>query len=116
MGLARSGRSVISLVLTFHVVCLAWILFRSPDFATAWTYLTATATLSDPVQLLTPFLAALIAFGLAMHALPPRGIEQLAGIMSRLRSPSIAALAVLAFILIDTLRPPGVAPFIYFQF
>lgn len=116
LGLARSGRSVISLVITFHVVCLAWILFRSPDFATAWTYLTATQTLGDPVQVLTPFLAGMIVLGLGLHALPPRGIESLAGAMSRLRSPAIAGMGVVAFILIDALRPAGVAPFIYFQF
>lgn len=116
LGLARSGRSVISLVITFHVVCLAWILFRSPDFATAWVYLTDWRFIADPVQLLSPALAGLVAFGLAMHAFPPRGIEFLAGAMARLRSPTIAVSAALLFTLIDALRPPGIAPFIYFQF
>src|SRR4029077_10295619 len=27
-------------LVTFHLVCLAWIFFRAPDFATAWAYLT----------------------------------------------------------------------------
>lgn len=115
-GLARSGRSVISLVITFHVVCLAWILFRAPDFATAWSFMTAMDMISAPVQQLTPFLAGLIALGLSLNALPARGIEGLARWLSGLRSPSLAILAVAAFIVIDTLRQPGVAPFIYFQF
>jgi len=116
MGLARSGRSVISLVVTFHIVCLAWVLFRAPDFLTAWTYLTDWSQIGEPVRRLTPLLAGLTVLGLGLHALPARGIETAARLMARLRSPTIALITASAFILIDALRQPGVAPFIYFQF
>lgn len=116
LGLARSGRGLVSLFITFHGVCLAWVLFRAPDFATAWLYLTDWQSLATPIALLTPALGALVVFGLMMHALPPRGIETAARWLARLRSPAIAVLAALAFTLIDALRAPGIAPFIYFQF
>ena len=116
LGLARSGRGLLGILITFHGVCAAWILFRSPDFASAATYFASFAQTSLPVFQLTPFLAALTLFGLALHALPPRGIERAASVLARM--PSFAAAAILAtlFILVEALRQPGIAPFIYFQF
>lgn len=116
LGLARSGRGLVSLVITFHGVCLAWILFRSPDFATAWAFLTDWHFITEPVFQLTPFMAGLVVFGLGLNALPPRLIEQVAIVMSHLRSPGLALTGAVAFVLIDALRQPGMAPFIYFQF
>lgn len=116
LGLARSGRGLIGIVITFHGVCAAWILFRAPDFATAATYFASLGQFTLPVFQLTPFLAALTVFGLALHALPSRGIERAAQALARM--PSITAAIILAslFIIVEAMRPEGVAPFIYFQF
>lgn len=116
-GLARTGRGLIGIIVTFHVVCLAWILFRSPDFATAWRYLAGFVTPGgDGFMLLTPFLAGLTLFGLALNALPPRGIERAASALARLPSPAAALVLAALFLVVEALRRPGVAPFIYFQF
>ncbi len=116
LGLARSARSLISLIVVFHVVCLGWILFRSPDFALAAEYLSGFARLDQPLEAATPFLAGLVALGLALHALPRRGIEAAARGLAQLPSPAAAALLVAAFLAVEAMRPAGVAPFIYFQF
>ena len=115
-GLARSGRGVLGIIVTFHGVCAAWILFRSPDFATAAAYFAGFAHIGAGVVQLTPFLLALTLAGLALHALPPRGIERAAGLVARLPSPAAALIFAVLFLLVEALRRPGVAPFIYFQF
>lgn len=38
-------RFVVGLVLTFHLVCLAWVFFRASSFAVAWNYLAGIASL-----------------------------------------------------------------------
>jgi alginate O-acetyltransferase complex protein AlgI len=52
-----------------------------------------------------------------MHWLPPRAIE---GVAERLKpAPSITLTVLLigvAILLVEAVRPDGVAPFIYFQF
>ncbi len=116
LGLASTGRGLIGIFITFHGVCLAWILFRSPDFATAATYLASFGQIELGVQILTPFLTALIVAGLALHALPARGIERAAQGLARLPSPVAAIVVASLFLIVEALRQPGVAPFIYFQF
>ena len=64
----------------------------------------------------TPLAVTLIGLGLMLHALPPRAIEGAAAWVRRLPSP-VSGLAVgLAILVVEALRDPGVAPFIYYQF
>ena len=60
--------------------------------------------------------APLIVGGLAMHWLPPRAIEGMAERLKSAPSPTLAILLGVAFLLVEAVRPDGVAPFIYFQF
>jgi hypothetical protein len=51
-----------------------------------------------------------------MHWLPPRAIE---GVAERLKAAPSITLGLLigaAILLVEAVRPEGVAPFIYFQF
>jgi hypothetical protein len=43
-GVRAWATYLIKAMLTFHLVCLAWIFFRAQDFSTAWGYLTGIAT------------------------------------------------------------------------
>lgn len=115
LKLNQVKRGLISLFVTFHVVCLGWILFRAPDFASAWSYLTSLAN-GWTVYALTPFTLGLVVLGLLMHALPSRGIERMADGLSRL--PSLVGASVIGalLLLVEALRQTGIAPFIYFQF
>jgi len=51
-----------------------------------------------------------------MHWLPPRAVE---GVAERLKAAPSVTLGLLigaAILLVEAVRPEGVAPFIYFQF
>jgi alginate O-acetyltransferase complex protein AlgI len=113
------GRSVvptfIGVIVTFHIVCLGWILFRAESFEAAMSVLVGLGRIS-PATLLTPFLLTLIVGGLALHWLPPRAIEGLAERMAPAPSLTIGVLIALGLLLVEAVRPDGVAPFIYFQF
>ncbi len=107
--------TVVGVLVTFHIVCLGWILFRAESFDMAMAMLRGLGRIG-PVVMLTPLLLTLIVGGLAMHWLPPRAIE---GVAERLKTAPSITLGLLigaAFLLIEAVRPEGVAPFIYFQF
>lgn len=108
--------SWLGLLITFHLVCLGWILFRAESFASAMEVLKGLGRIGQPVEVLTPFLAALTAFGLMIHFLPPRALESVGTGLKRLPSPAAGLALGLAMLCIEALRPEGVAPFIYFQF
>ena len=112
---ARTLPPILGLIITFHVVCLGWILFRSESFASALTFLGGFARWDAP-STTTPFLLGLIALGLGLHALPRRGLEQTASVLRFLPSPALAVVVALLMLAIEAIRPQGVAPFIYFQF
>jgi D-alanyl-lipoteichoic acid acyltransferase DltB (MBOAT superfamily) len=108
--------AILGLIVTFHIVCLSWILFRSEDFGHALAYLEGlTRWMQAPTEL-TPFLIGLIALGLGMHFLPPKTIEFSTAIGRRLPSPALGLAAGLAILVVEAMRPEGIAPFIYYQF
>ena len=106
---------IVGLLITFHVVCLSWILFRSDSFASALDYLHGLTRLG-PVTQLTPFLAGVIVLGLALHALPPRTLERAAAGLRYLPAPALGVLIGAVMLIIEAIRPAGVAAFIYYQF
>jgi alginate O-acetyltransferase complex protein AlgI len=106
---------VVGLIITFHVVCLSWILFRSDSFASALTFLLGLTRLG-PLTQLTPFLAGVIVLGLGIHFLPPRILERSAGALRYLPSPVLGIGVGVVMLLIEAIRPAGVAAFIYYQF
>ena len=117
-----------SWALTYAFVCLCWVFFRSPDFATALVVLRKLAGLAPggvtwtflPVYLFIPVLAAAHALGVAQrrpaiaaddpHTAPPP--------YAVLRQPAVVQAFVLtAWLLVLYLFIPlHRSPFIYFQF
>jgi len=121
----RLGRAVIGngkgppawlgVLVTFHIVCLGWILFRSETFPMAMEVLTGLGRF-EAATLVTPFLLTLIVGGLAMHWLPPRAVEGVATWLNPAPSLTMGLLIGAMILLVEAVRPDGVAPFIYFQF
>jgi D-alanyl-lipoteichoic acid acyltransferase DltB (MBOAT superfamily) len=107
--------TVIGVLVTFHIVCLGWILFRAESFELAMQMLEGLGRIG-PVAMLTPLLLTLIVGGLAMHWLPPRAVEGLAERLKTAPSITLGLLIGAAILLVEAVRPEGVAPFIYFQF
>ena len=107
--------SLVGVLVTFHIVCLGWILFRAETFDLAVAMVQGLGRFGA-VTVLTPFLLVLIVGGLAMHWLPPRAVEGLTLKLKPAPSLTLGVLIGLAILLIEAVRPDGVAPFIYFQF
>lgn len=107
--------TLLGVLITFHIVCLGWILFRAETWDLAVGMLQGLGRFA-PAMLVTPLLLTLIVGGLAMHWLPPRAIEGMAERLKTAPSITLAILIGIAFLLVEAVRPDGVAPFIYFQF
>ncbi|WP_428149940.1 MBOAT family O-acyltransferase [Brevundimonas sp.] len=105
----------LGVLVTFHIVCLGWILFRAETFPMAMEVLTGLGRF-EPATVVTPFLLTLIVGGLAMHWLPPRAIEGISTWLKPAPSLTMGLLVGAAILLVEAVRPDGVAPFIYFQF
>ncbi len=114
--LPRQVTALLQWVLTFHVVCLAWIFFRADSVGTAFDIIGGIVSSTQPDELVTTLLAVVITAMLASQFVPPRTIERVQAHFTALGPGlQVAALAG-ALTVIDVLGPDGVAPFIYFQF
>lgn len=110
-------RRVVGRIVTFHVVCLAWVFFRSPDFTIARTLLARLGTRwGDPSPLVTRSVLLAIAVGILMQYVPGRAIERAQMVLARLSPAATGIGLALGLVIIDALGPQGVAPFIYFAF
>jgi alginate O-acetyltransferase complex protein AlgI len=104
-------------LLTFNLVCVGWVLFRSDSFTTAVEVLKQTVTGWGQLSpLVTRNLVLVIAGALAMQYFP-------VGLSRRIQAafaepPLVVQGAVMGVVvaLIFALGPKGVAPFIYYQF
>jgi alginate O-acetyltransferase complex protein AlgI len=103
-------------LISFNVVCLAWIFFRAPDLGTAFTII-GQVGLGGPSPLVTPVLVALTAGAVAIQAVP-RDFWQRAEewFVARPALGQGVALGALLVVVDAAVGQQGVAPFIYFQF
>jgi alginate O-acetyltransferase complex protein AlgI len=101
---------------TFNVVCVAWVFFRSPDLATAFDVLGGLG-LSGPSPLVTLPLVLLVVAAVAIQAVP-RGRFREAEAWLVARPVAFQGVAVGALIVAAdaAVGQQGVAPFIYYQF
>jgi alginate O-acetyltransferase complex protein AlgI len=102
--------------LTFHVVCLAWIFFRSESVGTAFEVLGGIVAGSQPNELVTSLLVVTVGLMLLSQLVPPRAVERVQARFTLLGPALQVALLAGALTVIDVLGPDGVAPFIYFRF
>jgi alginate O-acetyltransferase complex protein AlgI len=103
-------------LVTFHIVCLAWVFFRADSFSNAADVLGRLFHWAGSSPLVTPWVLLAIAVGIGSQYVPGRAFARLMSEFSRL-SPFMqgAALGV-GLLVINVLGPRGVAPFIYFKF
>jgi D-alanyl-lipoteichoic acid acyltransferase DltB (MBOAT superfamily) len=104
-------------LLTFHVVCFAWIFFRSDTFEVAWEMVTGLFTRwGEPSPLVTGTVLLAIAVGIGSQYIPARITQVVVASFSRLNVVAQAAVLAVALMVTQALGPQDVAPFIYFQF
>jgi len=106
----------VGILVTFHIVVLGWIFFRAPGLDEALAYLAALGAGDWRNTLVTPLSLALVAFGLAIHAMPARGVQAIAVRVRQWPAPALGLALGALILVVDALRPAGVAPFIYYQF
>lgn len=112
----RSLPRPLAILLTFHIVLLGWIFFRSDSFESAIAYLGGIGRGDMTSSVATPLALALILFGMAIHFTPPRLAQGMALRLRRINAPLLGLGIGVTILLIDAMRFEGVAPFIYYQF
>ena len=117
----KPWRRVVGILVTFHVVCFGWILFRADSMQTVGEMLTQIFTNFHP-EVFTQFVAGykgvffLMVLGYVLHFMPRSADSLIQRWVSR--SPLLVQAFILAasiFIVVQ-LKSAGVQPFIYFQF
>jgi alginate O-acetyltransferase complex protein AlgI len=112
-------RRLVQRVITFHIVCFAWVFFRAESFNNAGKVLGRLIDSSHwfdaaPLLKLGVFLA--IAAGLLEQFIPRDTLGRAMARFSRL-APVVQGLVLgVVLLLTNTMGPRGVAPFIYFRF
>jgi alginate O-acetyltransferase complex protein AlgI len=103
-------------IITFHFVCLGWILFRAESFSGAVDVVERILFGGFGVAALDPLIIAAIVASIAVQYLPSELGTQWMAAASRVPLTVQAVVAAIWILLVVALGPEGVAPFIYFQF
>jgi D-alanyl-lipoteichoic acid acyltransferase DltB (MBOAT superfamily) len=104
-------------LLTFHVVCFAWVFFRADSFDRAGSvFAQLLSAWGQPSPLVTGSVLLAIAVGIGSQYVPQRAVIRIVEGFRFLPLPAQAAAVALLLTVIDVLGPTGVAPFIYFRF
>ncbi|MBD3166370.1 MBOAT family protein [bacterium] len=101
---------------TFHICVFARVFFRSPDMQTAWVYLERIGDLTLYGRGLDPTALFMIVFGLALNFIGTPLQRGFIGLHARLPMPAKVLLWMILGILLLTLKPSEVPPYIYFKF
>lgn len=102
---------------TFQVVCFGWIFFRANSFNDATTLISRLFTTWGQAAPLVrvPVVAAIVG-ALAMQYLPHNFAQRMQELFAQMRLVTKGAVLAVSLLVITTLGPPGVAPFIYYRF
>ena len=114
-------RRVIGVVITFHIVCFGWILFRASSLQVVGEVLTQISMHFKPevlLQFVTGYkgVTFLLILGYLFH-FTPQSVERY--LQHKLAiSPFIvqAMLVIMMIFIVAQVKTVGVQPFIYFQF
>ena len=108
----------IGVLITFHVVCFGWILFRATSMKAVGEMLRQIFTNFHPEVFMQFVLGykgvfALMVIGYVLHFMPKRSEDALRGVVTR--SPLLiqAAILAIAIFIVVQFKSAGVQPFIY---
>lgn len=110
----RSSPWVARLV-TFHLVCLGWVLFRAESIGSAVRLLSRLAH-PGAAPLVTPLVVLAIVASLASQYIPRDAVARLQARFSAMGVAAQGAVLAGGLFTITLLGPTGVAPFIYYRF
>jgi len=118
-GNNRSTKPVVALLqitATFLFTTVSWIIFRSASIPDFLAFFSSFANSGAAISLVTPLVCALIAAGLAMHAIPVHVRAFCFNVYRLFPLPLKGILFAVFFMGLTVVSMSGVAPFIYFQF
>ena len=116
---ASSGgvvRHVLGVFVTFHVVCVAWVFFRSSDFHIASLMFQRMATLSTYHPNIHALPMTMLAVGLVTHFLPDGWTRAVRVGFPRMPAYAQGTALLLAAIALRQMQSAEAVPFVYFQF
>lgn len=113
--LALTRSTQIGVLATYLSVNLLWILFRAPDLSTAFDYYAAMLTAGNFPNF-PLYIYALTILGAFLAVIPPKDSVIYGYDFWKKRPYAHLWLTGLTIWVLFALAPPGVAPFIYFQF
>ncbi len=113
--------SAIGWFVTFQLICLAWVFFRSGSYDNAFAMLKQIATHFQPaviMQWLTGYwpVAMLMALGFILHFMPQRLSLMTRNLVIKSPFAAQALLIVIVIYIVIQIKSSDVQPFIYFQF
>ena len=117
----KPWRRVLGVLITFHVVCFGWILFRATSMKAVGEMFRQIFTNFHPEVFMQFVLGykgvfALMVIGYVLHFMPKRSEDALRGVVTRTPLLIQAAILAIAIFIVVQFKSAGVQPFIYFQF
>ncbi len=109
-------RHAVSVFVTFHVVCVAWVFFRASDFHNAWLMFQRMATLSTYHPNVHALPMAMLGVGIVTHFLPDGWTRSLRSAFPRMPAVAQGMALLLAAIVLRQMQSAEAVPFVYFQF
>ncbi len=107
---------VVSVLLTFHFVCAAWVFFRAPTFAQANLVFSRMATFTLYHPNLPGPLVAVLALGLGTHFFPDRWFQAIQAWFIRSSFWLQALVLIAVAVALRRMASTDAVPFVYFQF
>ena len=101
---------------TFTFVTFAWIFFRATSIDLALDFIWGIGLSDVAGTRLTPFTLGLIALGMTLHFMPQSLYDYMTSWLETLSGIRQALTFALVVWCIAVIAPPGIPPFIYFQF
>ncbi len=109
-------RRALGVFLTFHLVCVGWVLFRSDSFQKASLVFKRLAEASTQHPNLDPRLILVLGVGFVSHFVPANWFHAAKLGFGRLPAAAQAALLFGVLALLRTVASAEAVPFVYFQF
>jgi D-alanyl-lipoteichoic acid acyltransferase DltB (MBOAT superfamily) len=112
----RMPARIVMWLVTFHLVCFAWVFFRAASFDDSMTYFATMFGAGRWTTEITPLVAVCLLLGAVTQIIPPDWSRDL---KLRYELAPISLKVAVPFVIIYVIAiaaPRGVPPFIYFQF
>ncbi len=107
---------ILKMIWVFHLVCFTWVFFRAETFADAWEMLKQFTAWNVSSTMINGTLLLFMLIGFMTQFMDGDRMMRLWNRLNQTHPVWQGAVAAIVLVLILSLGPKGVSPFIYFQF